>query len=110
VSTGPEPSPNAFEIAILETMAREQPSLMLDVHRIRVQSRKFTGVGSYTDFLCDESGERDVVGLKAHIVMPGVPSGMGAVLFRHGQQPSCLETYTYGDEFWTGAFEGFSVG
>lgn len=111
MTTLPEQSaPNAFETAILEAMARERPSLILDVDRLRVRRRNYTGVGSYTDFLCDESGEQDTVSLKAPIAMPGVPSGMGAVLFCRGQRPSCLETFTYGDDFWTGAFEGFSVG
>jgi hypothetical protein len=103
-------TPNAFEVAILETMARERPSLHLDHAHLQVQSRRYTGVGSYTDFLCDEAGERSTVSMKASIAMPGVPSGMGAVLFYRGEQPTCLETFTYGDDFWTGAFEGFSVG
>jgi len=100
--------PNAFENAILRALARETPSL--DVDHLRVRGRKFTGVGSYTDFVCDESGERRSVSLKARISVPGVPNGMGAVLYFHGDRPACLETFTYRDDFWTGAFEGFSVG
>ena len=111
MTTGPEKlTPNAFEIAILEKMAREHPSLILDVDGLRVRRRRYTGVGSYTDFLCDESEERDTVSLKAPIAMPGVPSGMGAILFSCGRRPECLETFTYGDDYWAGAFEGFSVG
>jgi hypothetical protein len=26
-----------------------------------------------------------------------------------GEQLQCLETFTYGDDSWAGAFEGFSV-
>jgi hypothetical protein len=111
VTVAPEQSlPNAFESAILEAMARERPSLTLHVDRLRVRSRRFTGVGSYTDFLCDESGERNTVSLKARIAVPGVPNGMGAVLYCCGRGPECLETFTYGDDYWTGAFEGFSMG
>lgn len=111
MTTEPEqPVPNAFETAILQAIARERPALMLDVHRLQVRARRYTGVGSYTDFLCDESGERESVGLKAPIAVPGVPNGMGAVLYCHGQLPACLETFTYRDDFWTGASEGFSVG
>ena len=102
--------PNAFEIAILETMARERPSLILDLNHLRVRRRRYTGVGSYTDFLCGESGELETVSLKAPIAVPGVPSGMGASLLCRGQRPECLETFTLGDDFWSGTFEGFSVG
>jgi hypothetical protein len=102
--------PNAFEAAILEAVARERPSLNLDVAHLRVKGRKYTGVGSYTDFLCDEPGEQESVSLKASISVPGVPSGMGAALYCRGQRPACLETFTYGNDFWTGAFDGFSVG
>jgi hypothetical protein len=110
VTTGTEQSqPNAFELAILEAMTRESPSLVIDVGRLRVRSRRYTGVGSYTDFVCDESGEQRTLSLKAHIAVPGVPSGMGAILYCRGERPQCLETFTYGDDFWTGAFEGFSV-
>jgi hypothetical protein len=102
--------PNAFETAILQAMVREHPSLNLDVHHLRVVRRKFSGVGSFTDFDCDEPGERDSVRLKARIAVPGVPSGMGAVLYFCGQRPACLETVTYGNDTWSGAAEGFSVG
>jgi len=111
VTTEPEHhEPNAFETAILQAMAREHPSLALDVHRLRVLSRKYTGVGSYTDFVCDESGTQESVSLKARIALPGVPKGMGAVLYFRGQKPAFLETFTYGDDYWTGTFDGFSVG
>lgn len=51
-------SPNALELAILEAMARERPSAGIDVNRLAVRRRKYTGVGCYTDFLCDGAGER----------------------------------------------------
>jgi hypothetical protein len=102
--------PNPFETAVLQAIARERPALMFDVHDLRVRSRKYSGVGSYTDFVCDESGEPESVSLKAPIAVPGVPSGMGAVLYCRGRRPACLETFTYGNDFWSGASEGFSVG
>lgn len=107
----PEPSlPNAFEIAILAALSREHPSLIVDVNGIRVRSRSYTGVGSYTDFLCEASGEQETVGLTARIAVPGIRNGMGAALICRGRRPECLETFTLGDEFWSGSFEGFSVG
>ena len=111
VATKPEQSsPNAFEVAILQAMARERPSLELDFNHLAVRRRAYTGVGSYTDFLCAPSGERKSFGLKAPITVPGVPKGMGAVLFCRGQRPECLETFTCGEHYWAGTSEGFSVG
>src|SRR5262245_50013108 len=43
------------------------------------------------------------------IHVPGVPNGMGAVLFCSGWQPECLEIYTYGEERWDGVYNGFSI-
>ena len=34
---------------------------------------------------------------------------MGAVLFWEGDQPKCLETYTFGAELWDGVFDGFYI-
>lgn len=111
MTTGTEQSqPNAFERAILTAMTRERPSLVVDVGRLHVRRRRYTGVGSYTDFVCDEAGEERTLSLKAPIAVPGVPNGMGAALYFCGEQPQCLETFTYGDDAWNGAFEGFSVG
>ena len=105
--------PNDFELAILKRLANQEPSIKASVARRHVLSREFTGVGSFTKFKCDESAagttERQV-GLDALIRMPGVPTGMGAVLFCTGDQPECLEVYTYGDEHWDGVYEGFSIG
>jgi len=41
--------------------------------------------------------------------MPGVPNGMGAVLFCKGDWPRCLEVFTYGDGHWEGAYDGFAI-
>ena len=102
--------PNAFELAILAAMTRERPSVVVDVGRLRVRSRTLTGVGSYTDFVCDDSGEPRMMKLKARIEVPGVPNVLGATLYCRGDELQCLEIFTYGDDSWNGAFEGFSVG
>jgi len=104
--------PNDFEHAILERLVRQEPSSGEFAQRLHVLSREFTGVGSFTYFKCDESAadlpERRV-GLDALIKMPGVPNGMGAVLFCKGDEPSCLEVYTYGDNHWDGVYDGFTI-
>jgi len=77
-----------------------------------VLSREFTGVGSFTNFACEESaadGPDLQVGLDDLIKMPGVPNGMGAVLFCKGNRPRCLEVFTYGDDLWEGVYHGFTI-
>jgi len=102
--------PNEFELALLERFAAKDPSLYLD--SLHVLSREFTGVGSFTKFLCDGSSEtkwdRDLH-LGAIISMPGVPSGLGAILFCTGRHPNLLEICTFGDEHWDGLYEGFVI-
>ena len=102
--------PNEFEIGLLKRFAAQDPSLCID--SLHVLSRKFTGVGSFTQFLCQGSGEsrwdRDLH-LGAVISMPGVPNGLGAILFCTGRHSNLLETYTYGDEHWDGLYEGFVI-
>jgi hypothetical protein len=102
--------PNEFEIALLKRFAARDPSLCLD--SLHVLSRKFTGVGSFTQFLCDGSGETKwdrVLHLGAIISMPSVPSGLAAILFCTGSQPNCLEISSFGDEHWDGLYEGFVI-
>jgi hypothetical protein len=76
-----------------------------------VLSREFTGVGSYTNFACDESPadapEQQIV-LDGLITMPGVAHGMSAVLFCKGGRPKCLEVVTY-DGHWDGVYDGFVI-
>jgi len=49
------------------------------------------------------------IGLDALIRIPGVPYGLGAVMFLNGDQPECLEVYTFGVELWDGVYDGFSI-
>lgn len=103
--------PNELELAILDRIAIKEPGLRGRVRQLRVLGREFTGVGSFTRFRCEGSSTdaRDrQVGLDASIAMPGVPNGMGAVLFCKGDQPECLEIYTY-DDHWDGAYDGFTI-
>lgn len=103
--------PNDFELAILQRLASKVPSISGVVEQLHVVSREFTLVGSFTTFHCEESGDdgpRQRVSLDTLINMPGVPNGMGAVLFLKGGKPECLEVYTYGDP-WDGVCDGFSI-
>lgn len=102
--------PNEFELAVLERFAKDEPWLKGPFDSLHVLSRKFTGVGCFTSFVCNEVGdvESQAPGLRALIHMPGVPNGMGAVLFCKGTSPECLELYTYGDDHWDGVYDGFS--
>jgi hypothetical protein len=102
--------PNEFEMALLKHFAAQDPALLID--GLHVLSRKFTGVGSFTNFLCHGSAEVKwdrTVDLDATIVMPGVPNGLGAVLFCTGRHPNMLEIYTYGSERWEGLYDGFAL-
>jgi hypothetical protein len=106
-------TPTDFELTILERIATQEPSIRWSPQQLHVMSRDFTGVGSFTNFKCDESvldaAERRILALDAVIIMPGVPNGMGAVLFCKGHQPECLEVYTYGEDYWDGVYDGFSI-
>jgi len=105
--------PNEFERAILHGFAAVQSSLLQRIDSLHVLSREFTGVGSFTRFQRDDSASAASelqLGLNhAEIRVPSVPSGLGAVLFCHGDDPTCLELFTYGEEHWDGAYDGFSI-
>src|SRR5262245_6207298 len=40
---------------------------------------------------------------------PGVPNGMGAVLFCRGGRLQFLEVFAYGDDHWAGVYDGFAI-
>jgi hypothetical protein len=105
--------PNEFERAILRSFVSLLPSLLPRIDSLHVPSREYTGVGSFTRFHHDDSEAAAVeqeLGLDhAEIHVPTVPSGLGAVLFCRGDQPMCLELFTYGDELWDGVYDGFSI-
>jgi hypothetical protein len=105
-------NPNDFEVAILEGLAARDSSIARCIERLHVLSREFTGVGSFTHFRCEEpdaGAPKQHVGLDTLINMPGVPNGMGAVLFLKGGEPECLEVFKYVDDQWDGTYDGFSI-
>lgn len=104
--------PNDFELAILDRLATKEPSIRKSLGQLHVLSREYTGVGAYTNFLIGDSSSDAVeqrIGLDELITMPGVPNGMGAVLFCRGGRPQCLEVFTFGDDRWDGVFDGFDL-
>lgn len=105
-------TPNEFELAILERLACQNAALRPFIDKLHVLSREYTGVGGYTKFLCKAENpelQDQPLGLDALISMPGVPNGMGAVLFCEKGVPGFLEVFTYGDDLWDGVFEGFAI-
>lgn len=107
----PRPRPNVFEIAILQSLARKEPSLHSHMDQLHVLSREFTGVGSFTSFACEDPSQDSPdqwLALEDAINVPGLKNGMGAVLFCKGGKPQCLEVFTY-DEEWEGSYDGFTI-
>jgi hypothetical protein len=107
-----EAPPNEFEIAVLKRMANQLLSLSPVISELTVASRKLTGVGSFTNFANNHAELPDAVSgplaLDAQIAMPGVRHGLGALLFFDVNSIAVLEIYSYGDETWSGNWEGFS--
>jgi hypothetical protein len=104
---------NDFELAILKRIAEQRPEMVSLIPKLRVLSRKFTGVGCYTEFDIEEavpSLGNDRISMNGHITMPGIQMGMDAILFCEKGKPDTLETYTCGAEMWEGVHEGFSIG
>jgi hypothetical protein len=105
-------TPNDFELAILKRLSEKEPCIGEGLSHLHVLSRKYTGVGSFTTFRCDDCADGPAqkdIGLGGLILMPGVSNGMGAVLFLKNGQPECLEIYTFGNEHWDGLYDGFSI-
>jgi hypothetical protein len=101
--------PNELETAILERIAKDEPWLQMLAGGLHVLKREFTGVGSYTHFLCDlpESADDRYAGLNALIRVPSVPNGMQAVLWCRSKHPDFLEIVTFGNDHWDGTYDGF---
>jgi hypothetical protein len=101
---------NALELAILARLS--VAGAPVDVSKLDVISREITGAGSYTTFATADPPPdvwRDHVGLDVLIEVPGVPNGLGAVLWLTSDLPLCLEIYTYGGDSWDGSFEGYRL-
>ena len=78
-----------------------------------ITSRRFTGVGFFTDFIVPENSpvRRDLPDLTLGDVeaeLPGVHLGAGFLLFIRGGTVSMLEGYTY-DDPWPTSTEEFRV-
>ena len=101
--------PNEFELAILRGFAEQDPTLGRHIEELRVLSREFTGVGCFTRFRYEGAEPERHLTSDAQIRVPGPPNGLGVVLFCRGEHPICLELFTYGDEYWDGIYEGFSI-
>jgi hypothetical protein len=105
-------TPNDFELRLLRLIQDKDRSIRGLTDRLHVLSREYTGVGSYTTFKLPDASVKEPkrrASLDALIKMPGVPNGMGAVLLLSGNDPECLEVYTYGSDLWDGVHEGFSI-
>ena len=104
---------NEFEIAILTCMANQLPSLLSVIPKLKVSNRELTGVGSFTNFVNnhEEVSEADAgpLALNFHILMPGVQHGLGALVFFDANSIAVLEIFTYGDDAWTGNWEGYAL-
>ena len=87
--------PNELEISVLERIAWDEPRLSGPFSALRVLSREYTGAGSYTTFMREAPKQADDLrpGLTSLLCVPGVPNGMGAVLWCRGTQPKCLELF-----------------
>jgi hypothetical protein len=101
--------PNEFEVAILQGFAQREPAILSSIDALHVLSREFTGVGSFTRFQYEGAESERHLTLAAEIHVPGVPTGLGAVLFCRGDHPISLELFTYGDQFWDGVSDGYAI-
>jgi len=103
---------NEFEAAIFRRLAEDYAVPALAEVSPHVLSRKFTGVGCFTDFDPRSALPKlsdGPMSLRAPISVPGVPNGLSATLFVKAGYPECLEVYAFGEELWNGSTDGFSI-
>ena len=101
-----------LEMAVMKRMAQSNEWLQPHIQKLRVLDRELTGVGSYTNFERNSSAVSVPdchIGLDALISVPGLPNGMGAVLFVREGHMSFLELFVYGEDLWNGEYYGFSL-
>lgn len=103
---------NELERSVLYKIAVEYPKLKSCLTKLKVVSREFSGMGSFTGF---EPIEQDfglgnqVLGLDNHtMTISNLTSGMGAILFCSHGKPDMLELYTFGEE-WNGGEMKFTI-
>jgi len=83
--------PNEFEIALLNRVLLEHPDADFAISALHVISRKFTGVGSFTEFLVKGRApllDRRVPGTSAIVAIPGLQFGLRVVAFLEGDRPN----------------------
>ena len=103
--------PNELELAVLDRIAQEHPTVRPMIKGLHVLSREYTGVGSFTNFKHQDSqgdSQGRWIGLNPLIRISSVPNGLGAMLFCEGSQITLLEIYTFGDD-WDGLYDGFKI-
>jgi hypothetical protein len=101
---------NDLETAVLHRMAAAVPSIAPALSGLRVASREYTGVGTFTNFEAVADGlpwDRDI-GIDVPIEIPGLEHGLCAVLFCRGDSPIFLELVSFGEP-WDGAIDGFQL-
>jgi hypothetical protein len=104
--------PNELELAVLLAMFDPATDEPWHPEKLHVLSRKFTGVGTYTEFSCnvDPDAKPSHRGIQKAISVPGVRNGLDAVLFLKDGRPDTLELVTFGTELWDGTYDGFCIG
>jgi hypothetical protein len=104
-------TPNELEVALLEHFNTEYPDVRVNIATLRVLTRTYTGVGSYTEFVPRQkptTGEQRTLQLRVMVSVPGQPTGLGALTFVKDGELTTLELFSY-DGQWDGVFEGFSI-
>lgn len=95
---------------MLERLNAEHPDFRVDIPRLRILQRTYTGVGSYTEFAASDkllSPERKAIQLDVAVTLPNAKTGLGVVFFLDRMQLT-LELFSY-DDTWDGVYEGFSI-
>jgi len=93
-------------------MANQLPTLLPVISKLQVSNRELTGVGSFTNFERNNAEVPDAIAgplaLDFHVLMPGVQHGLGALLFFDANNIAVLEIFAYGDDAWTGNWDGYA--
>jgi hypothetical protein len=100
-----------FELVVLDATLKQHAASMglcgLNLTKLKAVRREPTGVGSY--IVLDREGQPpprsgidDQLGFAGELDVPGVPSGLGAVVDVESGQLNHIEFFTYGDEIWDG--------
>lgn len=88
-----------MEKEVVTLIFREYPDLRDQINKARIRSRKFTGVGFFTDYNKDDIlwEEEMIISDVGAIINNSIE--VGFVFFIRKEEDLCLECYTYGDPF-----------